>query len=216
MKCLAAARGRLAPALPALLLLFTAACATNRYQPPRPGDTSRGISSWYGKDFHGKPTASGVIYDMHGLTAAHRELPLGTVVDVRNLENGRNVRVEINDRGPFVRGRILDLSLGAAKAIGMADAGLAKVEIRIVSIGEGRSGPIRTLKYTVQAGAFRDKANALEIQRRLQAQHSQVELQSVDGWHRVRVGTFRKRQDAEAVLRQLEKAGLDAIVIGLP
>lgn len=198
-----------------LVGLWLAGCATNRYEPPRPDTVERGVASWYGKDFHGKPTASGVIYDMHGMTAAHRELPLGTVVDVRNLENGRKVRVEINDRGPFVKGRILDLSYGAAKKLAMADAGLAKVEIRIVSVGGGRSGPIRTARYTVQVGAFRDKANALETKRRIEGDHPDVELLTVDGWHRVRVGNFRKRSDAEDVRRRLAKAGFDAMVVGL-
>ncbi len=196
--------------------LVFAGCATNRYEPPRSGATVRGVASWYGKDFHGKPTASGVIYDMHGLTAAHRELPLGTVVDVRNLENGRKVRVEINDRGPFIKGRIIDLSYGAAKKIGMAEAGLAKVEVSIVSVGQGKNGPARTFKYTVQAGAFREKANAQAARDRLASEHSGVELVSADGWHRVRVGTFRKRADAEDVKRQLKRSGFDAMVVGLP
>ena len=199
----------------ASFVALLAGCATNRFEPPRPDAVERGVASWYGKDFHGKPTASGVIYDMHGMTAAHRELPLGTVVDVKNLENGRKVRVEINDRGPFVKGRILDLSYGAAKKLGMADAGLAKVEIRIVRVGDGRSGPIRTSRYTVQVGAFRDKANAVEVKRRLEGDHPDVELVSVDGWHRVRVGTYRKRRDAEDVRRRLAKAGFDAMVVGL-
>ena len=202
--------------LGALGWMLLTACATNRYEPPRPGVAVRGVASWYGKDFHGKPTASGVIYDMHGMTAAHRELPLGTVVDVRHLENGRQVRVEINDRGPFIRGRILDLSYGAARELGMADAGLAKVEIRVVSVGQGKSGPNRTFKYTVQAGAFRDKINAEATRDRLAGEHSAVELVSADGWHRVRIGSFRKRAEAEALERKLKRSGFDAMVVGLP
>ncbi len=199
-----------------MFVLLAAGCATNRYQPPRPGDSIRGVSSWYGEKFHGRPTASGVIYDMHGLTAAHRELPLGTVVDVRNLENGRQVRVEINDRGPFIRGRILDLSYGAAKQIGMAEAGLAKVEIRIVSVGRGKSGPISTHKYAVQAGAFRDKANALSTQKRLEAEFPEVTLETAGDFYRVRVGVFRKRQEADDVTKRLKRAGFDAYVVALP
>ncbi len=199
-----------------ILALLVAGCATNRFEPPRPKATERGVASWYGKDFHGKPTASGETYDMHAMTAAHRELPLGTVVDVENLENGRHVRVVINDRGPFVRGRILDLSYGAAKKLGMAAAGLARVEIRIVSVGDGTSGPIRTLRYAVQAGAFRDKANAVAILRRIEGQHPDARLVSADGWHRVRVGPFRKRRDAEDVRRRLARVGIDAVVVGLP
>ncbi|MEM7588414.1 MAG: septal ring lytic transglycosylase RlpA family protein [Acidobacteriota bacterium] len=199
-----------------MLLALTSACATNRYEPPRPDATERGVASWYGEKFHGKPTASGVIYDMYGLTAAHRELPLGTIVDVRNLENGREVRVEINDRGPFIRGRIIDLSYGAAREIGMANAGLAKVEVRIVSVGGGPSGPLRTHRYTVQVGAFRDRDNAVALEQRLKGQYSDVQMLVADGWHRVRVGTYRKSSDAEDVRRALARQGLEARVIALP
>ena len=204
------------PVAAVLLLLALSSCATNRFEPPKSRDTTRGIASWYGEKFHGKPTASGEIYDMHGLTAAHKELPLGTVVDVENLETGRTVRVRINDRGPFVRGRILDLSYGAARKIGMADAGLAKVEIRIVAVGNGRSGPLRTSRYTVQVGAFRDPANAVAIRRQLEAEYPDVAIVTESGWHRVRVGSFRRRQQADDLKRRLARAGLDAVVIALP
>lgn len=199
----------------AVVCLLIAGCATNRYQPPKPRDSVRGLASWYGKDFHGKPTANGEIYDMHGISAAHRELPLGTVVDVTHLGNGRQVRVRINDRGPFIRGRILDLSYGAARQLDMVNEGVAKVEIRIVSVGDGTSGPLSTLRYTVQAGAFRDRSNAVAILRRIEGDHPKARLISADGWHRVRVGSFRYRKDAEAVQRELERAGVEARVVGL-
>ncbi len=197
------------------LCLLAAGCATNRYQPPKPQDTVRGLASWYGKDFHGKPTANGEIYDMYGISAAHRELPLGSVVDVTHLDNGRKLRVRINDRGPFIRGRILDLSYGAAKKLEMVNEGVARVEIRIVSIGDGTSGPLSTLRYTVQAGAFRDKNNAVAVLRQVEGDHPEARLISADGWHRVRVGSFRYRKDAEALRRQLERAGVEARVVGL-
>lgn len=91
-----------------------------------------GIASWYGEDFHGWLTASGEIYDMEALTAAHRTLPLGTWVLVTNVENGRQVRVRINDRGPYLYGRILDLSLAGARALDMVDSGLAAVQLEVV------------------------------------------------------------------------------------
>lgn len=91
-----------------------------------------GLASWYGKPYHGRTTASGERYDMNELTAAHRTLPFGTVVEVRNLENGREVRVRITDRGPFVDGRIIDLSRAAARKIAMIDAGV--VRVRIVAV----------------------------------------------------------------------------------
>ncbi len=204
-----------ASATAALVCLLIAGCATNRYQPPKPSDTVRGMASWYGKDFHGKRTANGEIYDMYGISAAHKELPLGTVVDVTHLDNGRKVRVRINDRGPFIRGRILDLSYGAAQKLNMVGEGVAPVEIRIVSIGGGTAGPMSTLRFTVQAGAFREKTNAVAILRQIEGDHPEARLVTADGWHRVRVGSFRYRKDAEEVKRQLARAGVDARVVGL-
>ena len=91
-----------------------------------------GLASYYAHKFHGRPTASGEIFDMYGLTAAHRELPLGTVIHVTHLGNGRSVKVKVNDRGPFIEGRILDLSLGAARRLDMVEEGVARVKIRII------------------------------------------------------------------------------------
>jgi rare lipoprotein A len=123
--CLALATTALAPA-----------CAPRRgpsrvpSRPPAPDRViERGIASWYGKSFHGRRTASGERYDMHGLTAAHPTLPFGTRVKVRNLENGRAVVVRINDRGPSVAGRIIDLSYAAAARLGIVEAGLARVAL---------------------------------------------------------------------------------------
>lgn len=99
------------------------------------GEVMVGYASYYAKKFHGKKTASGEIFDMHGYTAAHRSLPFGTVIMVTNMENKRKVKVRINDRGPFVKGRILDLSLQAAKDIGLIKTGVAKVEIKILKTG---------------------------------------------------------------------------------
>ena len=96
---------------------------------PRPAEVT-GMASWYGKAHHGRPTASGETYDMHALTAAHRSLPLGTRVLVTNVQNGRSVEVRINDRGPFVRGRILDLSYAAARELGSLSDGAFRVKLR--------------------------------------------------------------------------------------
>ena len=99
----------------------------------------RGIASWYGEDFHGWMTANGEIYDMEAFTAAHRTLPLGTWVLVTNVENGRQVRVRINDRGPYLYGRVLDLSLAGARVLDMVDSGVAAVQVEVVGDqGAGR------------------------------------------------------------------------------
>jgi len=97
----------------------------------------RGVSSWYGPNFHGKLTANGEVYDMYGVTAAHKTLTLNTVVRVTNLDNGKSLILRINDRGPYVDGRILDCSFGAAKKLGFHEQGTANVEIKIIEEGDG-------------------------------------------------------------------------------
>ena len=99
--------------------------------------TEVGIASWYGQKFHGRKTASGQVYDMYAKTAAHRTLPFGSVVRVTDLKTGKSTVVVINDRGPFVEGRIIDLSFGAAQEIGLDKAGLAKVKIEVLRLGKG-------------------------------------------------------------------------------
>ena len=104
------------------------------------GYRERGIASWYGDGFQGRATASGERYDMHGLTAAHRTLPMGSVVAIRSMTTGRTVTVRVNDRGPFVRGRVLDLSLGAARALGTVGTGTDDVELTVIG-GQGIHTP---------------------------------------------------------------------------
>ncbi len=99
------------------------------------GQTWTGKASWYGPKFHGRKTANGETYDMNGMTAAHRKLPFNTIIEVTLLSSGKSCRVRINDRGPFKGNRILDLSKGAAKKIGLIEEGVGKVRIRIVSVG---------------------------------------------------------------------------------
>lgn len=200
-------------ALALVCLVQLAGCASERYARPAKGLTQRGMASWYGDEFHGRRTASGEVYDMHQLTAAHRELPLDTVIEVENLDNGRKVKVRVNDRGPFVRGRILDLSYAAARELGMVGKGLARVEIRVVEVGKGTPGPSRLTRFTVQLGAFREYQNAVDVRTRAAVDFAGVEIESDDGWHRVRVGLFASRSEAKDLQRRLRQRGFDAIVV---
>ncbi len=122
------------------------------------GMKERGIASWYGDDFHGWVTASGEIYDMHRLTAAHRTLPLGTMVRVTNVVNGRHVVIRINDRGPYVNGRILDVSYGAAKQLNMLRDGISAIQLEVV--GQDGLGTMFS-EPGAQAGAARLEETAL-------------------------------------------------------
>jgi peptidoglycan lytic transglycosylase len=199
----------------ALALLLVSCSTQRRYESPQPGFVERGLASWYGSQFHGRATASGETYDMHAMTAAHKELPLGTVVDVLNLDNGRSVRVRINDRGPFVRGRVIDLSYAAAQAMDMIGPGLARVEIRIAQVGNGRPGMSQVAGWAVQAGAFRDRDNALDLSLRLAQTYPETALRSDSGLHRVWVGEFTDRDEAERRRRELVRRGLQAVLVEL-
>ena len=123
----------------------------NWYTPlPHAGGFSQyGRASWYGREFHGKRTANGEIYNMYDMTAAHKTLPFDTYVRVRNLKNNRTTVVRINDRGPFARGRIIDLSLAAARVIDMVGPGIAKVRIEVLE-GPASSDPASSDKYAVK------------------------------------------------------------------
>lgn len=117
----------------ALLTGLTLTAGCNRRRPGEAGAVDQvGRASWYGEAFQGRPTASGEPFDMYAHTAAHRNLPFGTRVRVTNLENGRSVVVRINDRGPWVEGRIIDLSYAAARELGMLEAGVVRVELRLL------------------------------------------------------------------------------------
>jgi rare lipoprotein A len=160
------------------LLLAAVSCSTGkniRSEPTQPPVETRsdfyqsGIASWYGDDFQGKATADGEIYDMHKLTAAHQTLPFHTLVEVENQENGKKVLVRINDRGPFLKDRIIDLSLQAAQRLAMTDKGTAAVTLRVLrmnaaSVPAGSPGAGDTgAECCVQAGAFAVRENADDL-----------------------------------------------------
>jgi rare lipoprotein A len=158
----------------AALLLTLASCRKKPKlaAPAAPGAVEVGVASWYGHPYHGRAAASGEIYDMEKLTAAHRTLPFGAVVRVRNLANGRSVDVRINDRGPFVDGRIIDLSRAAARRIDMIGPGTAKVRLELLAV-PAASGPEL---YAVQVGAFRDRRNAERLAARLRERFGSAQL----------------------------------------
>ena len=192
-----------------LAALLASGCASSR--PPREGVVfERGIASWYGPGFHGRYTASGERYDMKSLTAAHPTLPFGTLVEVRNLENGLSVRVRINDRGPFKKNRIIDLSQGAARAIGMLGPGTAAVEL--VAVGRV---PVEPRAYAVQVGAFQDSERAAEVAAGLCHDYPDVQVRSDEVWHRVQVGSFASRAEAEGFAEELDARGYTAVVVPL-
>ena len=185
------------------------------------GASQTGIASWYGPGFHGRPTASGVIYNQNELTAAHQTLPLGTRVMVTDLDNGRSTEVTINDRRPLAKGRILDLSYGAARTLGMIGPGTIPVRIEVIDSGPYTIHTIRqSLDYTLQAGSFVDLDNAQRLKEQLlkvYSQASEVSIVPVHGkdtiYYRVQLGTFSNRRDAEGHAQQLARKGFPIIIM---
>ena len=171
-----------------------------------------GLASWYGHPFHGRSTSSGETYNMYDLTAAHRTLPFGVRVRVHDLENGQSVEVRINDRGPFIEGRIIDLSYAAAQAIQMVGSGTALVRLEILNPGAIPGPAAEPGVYAVQVGAFKDRSNAERLKARLESQFGPVVIQSFDRgdglFHRVLVGRETTEDSARALAAQLSEAGL--------
>ena len=192
------------------------------------GFRQKGIASWYGKKFHGRKTSNGEIYNMYGISAAHKTLPFNTVVRVHNLDNNAKIDVRINDRGPFVRGRIIDLSYGAARKLGMVGPGIARVEIAALGAVKGPSdmkkkspsySPIEHEQgiFTFQVGAFRDKSNAEKLRAKLDASYQNAHITTYDSpdglFYRVRVGRFSNLEDARRGEAILIREGFDPFIV---
>ncbi|HTS01422.1 MAG TPA: septal ring lytic transglycosylase RlpA family protein [Thermoanaerobaculia bacterium] len=197
---------------------------------PTPGSVERGLASWYGKEFDGLPTASGETFRPEKISAAHRTLPLGTVVDVTNERNGKTVRVRVNDRGPFVAGRIVDLSRAAASEIGSVGDGVVPVSLRIVALGDNARIRAKTdepttptlantatrsepAAWAVQAGAFGSEENAVRLRDRLAARYPSPWIEDFRGLKRVKFGPYSSREKADAANATLGELGLAGIVV---
>ena len=176
-------------------------------------DELKGMASWYGYPYQGRPTASGEIYNMYDMTAAHLTLPFSTRVRVHDLDNGKSVDVRINDRGPFIPGRIIDLSYAAAQAVGMAGAGTARVELEILNPNVVYGPAAAPGVYAVQVGAFRDENNAERLKVLIEPHFGPVLIQTYNSpaeglLYRVRVGNLNNEAAANILANDLKQAGL--------
>lgn len=189
------------------------------YQPllEHHGYVEEGTASWYGADFHGKPTSCGEIYDMNAMTSAHKILPLGVHLRVTNLRNNRAVVVRVNDRGPFVKSRIIDLSYAAAKQLDIVASGTAPVRIESIDVDGAGGSEVELGPFTVQVGAFIDEGNAYRLSTQLEKRYGFSSVQR--GWvkgtlfHRVRVGRFPEIEAAESVRKEFEENGTAAAFV---
>ncbi len=203
-----------------VLVLFSFGCATTITGPaapetttPKPAtatvvETFEGVASWYGPKFHGKKTASGELFDMRDLTAAHKELAMGTTCIVTNLRNNKSVTVRINDRGPFVKDRVIDLSYAAAKVVGMIDTGTAPVRVEVLGGGEmiapeaapapvDEVTPIQT-EVIAPAPVVTDMASPAP--------------ETTGIFYTIQVGSFSSKANAETLLDALSTTHKDAYV----
>jgi rare lipoprotein A len=201
-----------------VLALMAGSACSGRRAPATPGgppsSVEQGLASWYGLEEAGRATASGELMDPEKLTAAHKSLAFGSLVRVIDLDSGKRVEVIINDRGPFVGGRIIDLSFKAARELGIVEKGVARVRVEVI----GLAGPLAARRWRVQTGSFQAEARARELLTSIQAQgHSPVMLTEFENegvrYHRVWVGSFRERGGAEQLLRQLQLQGFSGFVI---
>jgi rare lipoprotein A len=200
-----------------IALSLTWGCTLFRREPvtPRIKRVEVGWASWYGGKFHGRRTASGEVYDMYQLTAAHKTLPLGTSVIVTHVKNGKSVTVTINDRGPFVEPRIIDLSFAAAQALEMVEEGVAKVRVEVLDTGP-ISTPYSKGPFTIQVGSFISRSNAIRLMEELQRKYKDVyitELKTSENtYYRVRLGTFKTREEAYRFATRLAQDGYNAFM----
>jgi rare lipoprotein A len=200
--------------------------------PSASGYIEEGKASWYGSEFHNLITSSGEPYDMHAMTAAHKTLPLGTFVKVTRLENGRNVILRINDRGPFVQGRIIDLSYGAANKLDMVKPGTASVRVEAVQLaikkvinGKTTWQPqpfpdFRYGRFAVQIGAFATMSNAYNLKNGLLKEYEKVRISSTScrdkTCYRVQIGLFYDLMKANQESENLKRKGYsDAFVVAI-
>lgn len=194
------------------------------------GYKEAGVASWYGSDFHGKNTSSGETYDMFGPTAAHRTLPLNTQVKVRNPSNQKEITVRINDRGPFVKERIIDLSFESAKALGLIGPGTAWVELEALGVlmeekAENDRKTVRLVQeidyqrgpFLVQLGAFKEVQNALRLKEELQPDYGNIEVAEAvvkgEKIYRVRINCNDQLDEALRLQKELEGKGHTQVLV---
>jgi len=184
--------------------------ATSVPRPPvvvQPGHTEEGLASWYGHPYHGRQAANGEIYDMEKMTAAHRTLPFNTWVRVQDLATKKITEVRITDRGPFVGGRIIDLSHAAAQELGIVGPGTAKVRVEVIQTPPGIAPGL----FAVQVGAFRDRGNAERLRNQMESRYGKARLlQRAENpaiW-RVLVGAEPSEEEA---LRLAERIRQDSV-----
>ncbi|HYP07803.1 MAG TPA: septal ring lytic transglycosylase RlpA family protein [Bryobacteraceae bacterium] len=200
-----------------LSILLTTGCGKKKMKiakPPSIGHTETGIASWYGHPYHGRRAANGEVYDMEKLTAAHRTYPFDTWVRVQNLSNDRTVDVRIQDRGPFIDGRIIDLSHAAAREIELIGPGVAKVKLTVIA--PPKDFHKEPELFGIQVGSFRDQNRALTLRDEMKARFGTarvIERGADPPMFRVVAGEYESATEAELAAEPIRQSGGAALVV---
>ncbi|MEW6107545.1 MAG: septal ring lytic transglycosylase RlpA family protein [Nitrospirota bacterium] len=206
-------------------LFFISSCSTVRYEsyPKTAYEKTHAVASWYGPDFQGRPTSSGETFNMYANTCAHREYPFGTRLKVTNISNSRSVECTVNDRGPFVEGRDIDLSYACAKEIGLIGPGTGRVLLEVAGRDDSyiKNVNVQTVEKTgpfaIQVGSFTEGINAIRLKAGLNLKYENVYIQEADvkgvKYYRVRIGNFDNFNSAVSIADQLGREGYQTIVM---
>lgn len=178
-----------------------------------PGAVQVGMASWYGPRFHGRLTANGEVYNQYELTAAHRTLPLGSRAMVTNLHTRQSIEVRINDRGPYVDDRVIDLSYAAARSIGIYEPGIASVRVEVLS----DAAPVTTMLHAVQVGSYVDADKAAVLKAQVLLDYPDVYISPMSTgllrYYQVRLGPFARQSEALARAQEVARSGMQAIIV---
>ena len=204
-----------------LLITFLVSCSSAHKQPPH--NKTYAVASWYGPKFHGRPTSSGEIFNMHAMTCAHKEYPFGTRLKVTNIGNNRSAECIVNDRGPFVEDRDIDLSYAVAKEIGVTGPGIARVLLETRGRDNSYIRPVKfrisgkTGPFAVQVGSFTEDINAIRLKTGLRPKYTNVYIEEAEvkgeTYYRVRVGNYQDYNSAVSAAEQLGQEGYPALLL---
>jgi len=208
-----------------ILITFLASCSSVRVKSSDlpVSEKTNTVASWYGPKFHGRPTASGEIFDMYAMTCAHKEYPFGTRLKVTNMENNRSAECVVNDRGPFVKGRDIDLSYAVANEIGVIGPGMTSVLLETKGRDDSYIRPVKVQTsemkgpFAIQVGAFTESINAIQLKVALRQKYANVYVQETEvngeNYYRVRVGNYQDYNTALSVAEKLGQEGYQALLL---
>lgn len=209
-----------------LLITFFSSCSsvhTKAYTASPVNNKTYAVASWYGPQFHGRPTSSGEIFNMYAMTCAHKEYPFGTRMQVTNILNNRSAECIVNDRGPFVEGRDIDLSYAMAKEIKLIGTGTGKVLMEVNGRDNSYIRPVKvqtsekTGLFAIQVGAFTENINAIQLKVALRLKYANVYIQEAEvkgmTYYRVRVGNYEDYNSALSIAEQLGQEGYQALLM---